>query len=279
MSSGKHVFITGGARGIGRAIALGLARDSWKVTVTARTQSDLDETATELKKITKDFLCLKADISNRAELSAAIEKSFAAFGAMDGLICAAAIHGVLGSFAEIPFEEWQKTIEVNLTGTARTIHMCLPKFNPKDSRVVLFSGGGQGPMPNFSGYVSSKGGIWRMTETLAVELKDRNIFINSIAPGAVNTKLLDNVLAAGPEKVGKEAYEKSLQQKESGGQSSEKAVALCKYLLSEKSKGLYGKTLSAIWDPYEKFENLEALSKSDIFTYRRVVDKNGNTRG
>jgi NAD(P)-dependent dehydrogenase (short-subunit alcohol dehydrogenase family) len=128
-------------------------------------------------------------------------------------------------------------------------------------------------MANFSSYVTSKGGIWRLTETLGHELAPENIFINALAPGAVNTKLLDELLAAGPEKVGKGVFEKSVQQKENGGESPEKAAKLVHYLMSEKSKGLYGKILSAVWDDFENFTDLEKLSKSDIYCVRRVVEK------
>ena len=106
-----------------------------------------------------------------------------------------------------------------------------------------------------------------------ISISSENIFLNALAPGAVNTKLLDELLAAGPDKVGKAFFEKSVQQKENGGESPEKAAKLVMYLMSERSRGLYGKTLSAIWDDFENFENLEALSKSDIYCVRRVVEQ------
>ena len=113
---------------------------------------------------------------------------------------------------------------------------------------------------------------------MGAELATKKIFVNAIAPGAVNTKLLDDLLTAGPEKVGKEFFEKSLAQKEQGGTSPEKAAELALYLLSEKSKGLYGKTLSAVWDPYQDFKDLEKMSTTDIYQVRRVVEADGSTR-
>lgn len=195
------------------------------------------------------------------------------------MICAAGVYGHIGSFLDSDFKEWEKALDINLKGTALSIHAAAPYFDTKNSaRVILFSGGGQGPLPNFSAYAISKGGVWRMTETLGAELAKRNIFLNSIAPGAVNTKLLDELLEAGPERVGKEFYEKSLAQREQGGTSPLKSAELALYLLSEKSTGLYGKTLSAVWDPYKDFKNLEKMSQSDIYQVRRVVDDQGNTR-
>ena len=133
-------------------------------------------------------------------------------------------------------------------------------------------------MPSFSDYVTSKGGIWRLTETLAAELAPKGIFVNAMAPGAVNTKLLDDLLTAGPDRVGQETYQRSLKQREDGGQSPEKACDLALYLLSKESKDLYGKTLSAVWDSFRDLGDPKSLSKSDVYCYRRVVDGKGNTR-
>lgn len=203
-------------------------------------------------------------------------KKASEFGSIYGLVCAAAIYGTIGKFKDVSFEEWEKALTINTNGTARSIHAALP-YMKKDSRIILFSGGGQGSISNFSAYTTSKGAIWRLTETLGEELAKDGIYLNAIAPGLVNTQFLEDLLAAGPEKVGKELYEKSLSQKKNGGQGPEKAASLTLYLLSEKSRGLAGKTISAIWDPISEFST-EDLMKDEIYTFRRIVDHSGNTR-
>jgi NAD(P)-dependent dehydrogenase (short-subunit alcohol dehydrogenase family) len=275
---GKSIVITGGGRGIGRAIAVSCKKAGAFVTVVARSQHDLDETSAQLNAIGEaPHLALAGDVTKTQDLVRIYKTSHEKFGPLHGLICAAGVYGAIGPFADTPFDEWAAAIDINLTGTARSIHTALPHMT-RGSRIVLFSGGGQAAMPNFSCYVTSKGGIWRMTETLGAELATKEIYLNAIAPGAVNTKLLDDLLKAGPEKVGQDFYNKSMKQKEAGGQGSEKAADLVKYLLSEKSKGLYGKTLSAIWDQYQDFKDLEKMSHSEIYTAKRVVDLDGNTR-
>ncbi len=275
---GRSIVITGGGRGIGRAIAVTCKKAGAFVTVIARSQHDLAETSAQLNAINETpYLSIVGDVTKTLDLTRIYKVSHEKFGPQHGLICAAGVYGAIGPFAEAPFDEWAAAIDINLTGTARSIHTALPHMT-RGSRVILFSGGGQAAMPNFSCYVTSKGGIWRLTETLGAELASREIYLNAIAPGAVNTKLLDDLLQAGPEKVGQDFYQKSIKQKEAGGQGSEKAADLVLYLLSEKSKGLYGKTLSAIWDPYQDFKDLEKMSQSDIFTAKRVVDFDGNTR-
>lgn len=278
--AGKLVVVTGGGRGIGQAIALGCAREGARIIITARSSAELKETAEHIREHTgTTCIPVTCDVSNPKDTQLLQDAIRSAGGELYGLICAAGVYGSIGSFAETPFEEWTKAIEVNLIGTARTIHGCLPYLRKSThGRVVLFSGGGQAAMPHFSAYTTSKGGIWRLTETLGAELAEQGIFLNSIAPGAINTRLLDDLLEAGPEKTGAVFYQKSLEQKKKGGESPEKAVNLCLYLLSEKSKGLYGKTISAVWDDYQNIQDPEALSHTDIYCMRRVVDARGGTR-
>lgn len=266
----KVIVITGGARGIGRSIAQACQKQGAKVIVAARSKADLEETQ-------KLFPCtaIRCDVSDGKEIKN-LMKIANEQGPIFGLICAAGIYGTMGSFKDVDIEEWTKAIDINLTGTARSVHAALPYMKP-NSRIILFSGGGQGGMSNFSAYTTSKGGIWRLTETLGAELAKDHIYLNAMAPGAVNTKLLDELLAAGPDKVGPEMYKKSLEQKKNGGQSADNAAKLTLYFLSEKSKGLYGKTISAVWDPFESFQP-DDLMKDEIFTFRRVVDHQGGTR-
>jgi NAD(P)-dependent dehydrogenase (short-subunit alcohol dehydrogenase family) len=111
-------------------------------------------------------------------------------------------------------------------------------------------------------------------ETLAEEVKTLGIDVNSIAPGALNTRLLDEVLEAGPEKVSKSFYERALKQKTEGGSPLERGAELALFLASAKSDGITGKLISAIWDPWDRFpEHLDDLQKTDIYTLRRIIPK------
>lgn len=277
---GKVIAITGGGRGIGRSTAEYLKSRGALVAVCARSTSDLKELAIALEKINDlPFITQTCDVTNRKQTHEFFRSIGSKWKKIDGLICAAGVYGAIGSFVKTPFEEWEKAININLKGTALTVHEAYSFFDKaKGGKIILYSGGGQGPLPNFSAYAASKGAISRLTETLGAELADERIYLNAIAPGAVNTQLLDELLKAGPETVGKAFYEKSIAQKEQGGTSPLRAAELTAWLLSEKSDGLYGKTLSAVWDPYQEFTRLADLSKSDIYQVRRVVDNFGNTR-
>jgi 3-oxoacyl-[acyl-carrier protein] reductase len=111
-----------------------------------------------------------------------------------------------------------------------------------------------------------------MTDTLAEELKDANVDVNAIAPGALNTRLLDEVIEAGPDKVGKAFYERSLKQQKEGGAPLEKGAKLAVFLASKQSDGITGRLISALWDDWSNLPSKrEQLAKSDIYTLRRIV--------
>ena len=132
-------------------------------------------------------------------------------------------------------------------------------------------------MPNFSSYSVSKAGIVRMVETISRELIPHNIDVNAVAPGPVNTNMLDQVLNSNPETVGTEFYNKSQEQKNQGGAGFDKAIELINYLSSSKSDGLTGKIISALWDNYKDWnKNLNQIVESDVYTLRRITGRDRN---
>ncbi len=276
----KVIAITGGGRGIGLAIAEHLSKMGARVAIGARTISDLDRALASINaQGNGPHLALTCDVRSLESVKNFADSVESELGAIHGLVAAAGVYGEIGPFLESDIEKWMDALDINLTGVVRTVHVFARKMaQAGGGRIVLFSGGGQATMPNFAPYVTAKGGIWRFTETVAAELSEHGIFMNSIAPGAVNTKFLDDLLTAGPEKVGRAFYEKSLKQREQGGESPEKAAKLVEYLMSSRSEGLFGRCLSAVWDDYENLTGLPEISRSDLFAYRRVVRKDGGTR-
>ena len=274
------VVVTGGGRGIGKAIVRACAMEGAKVAIAARSQKEVENTAAEIRAELKvEVIGVACDVASMDQVVNLMETARAKLGPIDGVVAAAGIYGAIGPFDQIPFDEWSKAIDVNLLGTARTIHAVVPEMKKrKRGKIVLFSGGGQNGIANFSAYTTGKGGIWRLTETLGEELAPFGIFLNALAPGNVNTQFLDDLLAAGPEKVGKDLYERSLKQKQQGAYPPEKAAKLAVHLLSDLAEGLYGRTLSAIWDDYENIRDNRAVSRSDLYTMRRVVTEDGGTR-
>jgi NAD(P)-dependent dehydrogenase (short-subunit alcohol dehydrogenase family) len=132
-------------------------------------------------------------------------------------------------------------------------------------------------MPRLSAYAVTKAAIVRYAETLAEEVRGTGIDVNAIAPGALNTRMLDEILEAGPDKVGMAFYQRALQQKESGGAGLSRGAELALFLASPASDGITAKLISAVWDNWEQWPaHLQELSGSDAYTLRRI---GGRDRG
>ncbi|HMC78465.1 MAG TPA: SDR family oxidoreductase, partial [Vicinamibacterales bacterium] len=128
------------------------------------------------------------------------------------------------------------------------------------------------PLPRVSAYAASKAAIVRFAESLALEVKDDRIDVNSIAPGALNTRMMEELLAAGPETVGAGFFERMKRIADEGGTPLDKGAALTVFLASAASDGITGKLLSAVWDPWATLPaRLADLDRTDVYTLRRIV--------
>jgi 3-oxoacyl-[acyl-carrier protein] reductase len=217
-------------------------------------------------------IALAGDVSNRPDLQGMVAATLERFGRIDVLINAAGVYGPIGPFARVNLDQWTAAIEINLMGTVFAIHAVLPYMLVQRKGVILnFSGGGAvQPLPRFSAYGTSKAAVVRLTETLAEEVKESGVRINAIAPGAVDTRLLDQVLVAG-ESAGATFYAKALEQKENGGTPPERAAELAVFLASPLGQGVTGRLISAVWDDWKSLPaRAGELGRSALFTLRRI---------
>jgi 3-oxoacyl-[acyl-carrier protein] reductase len=270
---GKIAIITGGSRGIGKAVAKAFLANGASVMISARSKDELAQAKAELAKIGGGVEYFAADVSKKADVKALFKKTVEIFGAVNVVVNAAGVYGAIGAADVVDFEKWKATFDINLFGTFNMIQEAIPELaKGGKGKIINFSGGGDGPLPYFSAYSASKVAIVRLTETLAEELKERKIDINAVAPGPVNTKILEDGLAAGEKLIGKEAYAKLLKQKGEGGVPPEKAAALCVFLASGDSDGLSGKLLSAVWDKWETWgkDDIAKFMKEKTLALRRV---------
>jgi NAD(P)-dependent dehydrogenase (short-subunit alcohol dehydrogenase family) len=278
----RTALVTGANQGLGKAIAHAFVMAGANVFLCARDDAKLAEVQTELQGFCKTgqrVESMRADVSKRDEVDRLIAAALAVFPQIQILVNNAGVYGPKGAIDDVDWEEWVEAIEINLIGSILVARALLPHFRSQHyGKIIQLSGGGAtSPLPFISAYAASKAGIVRFMETLAEEVKADGIDINSIAPGALNTRLLDEVLAAGPDKVGKSFYERSLKQKSEGGAPLERGSDLSVFLASAQSDGMTGKLISAVWDPWEQFpEHLDDLQKTDIYTLRRIVPKDRN---
>ncbi len=272
--AGKAAIITGAGRGIGKAVALAFAQEGADVLVASRTLSEVAETAEEARALGRHALALKVDVSNRDEVERMVAQALEEFGKLDILVNSAGIYGAIGPLVDNDPEKWVQTVRINLFGSFFCARAVLPvMIRQRRGKIINLSGGGAtSPLPNFSAYASSKAAIVRLTETLAEEIKGFNIQVNAIAPGGVNTRLTDEILAAGAA-AGEEMLARTHQQKETGGVPPERAAALAVFLASEDSDGLSGRLISAVWDDWESMNGrIDQIMASDLYTLRRVVE-------
>lgn len=287
----KIAIVTGANQGLGFEIARKYLEAGASLAICARDEKLLRQAERELKSLLRPgqkILALPADVSSEADVDALVRAARESFGGIDILVNNAGVYGPKGAIEEVDWREWVRAIEINLYGSILMCRAVLPHLKARDfktrghGKIVQLSGGGAtNPLPRISAYAVSKAAIVRFIETLAEEVREHGIDVNAVAPGALNTRMLDEVLQAGPDKVGRVFYERSLKQKESGGAGLEKGAELSVFLGSPESDGITGKLISAVWDPWASLpERLDELGASDIYTLRRIVPKDrGKTWG
>ena len=268
-------MITGASRGLGREIARAFLREGARVLLCARNPIELEETRKALDEMAKGRVhSAVTDVTSEAALDALAAEAKSRLGGVDILVANAGIQGPKGPFEENDWAKWMETIRINLLGTVYCCRALLPMLkSAQRGKILILSGGGATkPMPFFSAYAASKAGVVRFGETLAEELKPQGIDVNMIAPGALNTKMLDEVLEAGPKGVGEAYYRAALKQRDTGGASMDRAASLCVHLASHECDGITGRLISAPWDNWEQLEaHRDELAASDIYTLRRIV--------
>jgi NAD(P)-dependent dehydrogenase (short-subunit alcohol dehydrogenase family) len=274
--TGRNAIITGASQGLGKAIAEHFIRAGANVLLCARSQSELSRTQTELGALAPEqkILARVCDVSDESQVNATVDYALREFGSVDVLVANAGIYGPMGPTETVDLQEWRRALDINLFGVLLPARALIPHFKAKKSgKIVVISGGGAtNPLPNISAYAASKAAVVRLMETLAEELKPFHIDVNAIAPGALATRLVDEVIAAGPEKVGAAFYEKNSQWKEKGATPLDLGASLAVQLASAASDGITGKLISAQWDPWRDLQKYrDDLAKSDIYCLRRIV--------
>jgi len=264
------ILLTGSSTGIGRALAERLLSKGHEVWGLARSAQD-DFAASHAGR----FQASRCDVSQWDQVESVAREIGARWGVLDALICCAGIQGEIHRALEADPQRWSSTVRINLDGTffpIRALHPLLAKTAGR-AKIVCFSGGGSTKArANFSAYGAAKTAIVRLVENIAEEEKASRLDINAIAPGAINTRLTEEVLALGPAVAGEAEFKAALKQKAGGGNSLDRALDCLEWLVSPASDGVTGRLISAPWDPWSSLgSRTSELAASDIFTLRRIV--------
>ena len=267
---GRVALVTGGGRGIGRQIALAYAAEGARLALSARTASELEETAQLVsQQYGSEVIALIADVSIREQLDSAVAQTLQRYGQIDVLVNNAGNIGPVGRVWDNDPEDWARTVTVHLMGVFYGCRAVIPSMlDHGQGRIVNMSGVGG---PNMTAYDAAKTGIVNLTENLALELADTPITVNAISPGSIHTRMWeetrDLALAIGDMAT----YERGLQVTSGQGASIERAAELAVFLGSDDCGSMSGRLIRAFTDRFEDFpSHTGEIMKSEAYLLRRV---------
>ncbi|KAF2342333.1 3-ketoacyl-ACP reductase [Flavobacterium tistrianum] len=200
----KNAFITGAGKGIGKAVAIALAKEGVNLILVSRTKSDIDQLAEETSKLGVKTLALSADVSDINSINSAVEKAIAEFKHIDILINSAGIAS-FGKFLELEPEAWERIIQVNLMGTYYTTRAIIPNMIERQTGDIINISSTAGLNGNAltSAYSASKFAVLGLTDSLMQEMRKHNIRVTALTPSTVATDMAKdlNLTDGNPEKV------------------------------------------------------------------------------
>ena len=274
---GRAVMIAGASQGLGLVIARACVEAGANVLMCARDRALLETARRDVATRAGAEQVVEvepADVSNAADVARIAARAFALFPQLHVLVNNAGVYGPMGLIEDVDWDAWVRAIEINLYGSILMCRALLPHFKAhRYGKIIQLSGGGAtNPLPRVSAYAASKAAVVRFAESLALEVKDDGIDVNSIAPGALNTRMMDELIAAGPAAVGTAFFQRMKRIADEGGTPLETGAALTVFLASAASDGITGKLLSAVWDPWADLPAHRAdLDKTDVYTLRRIT--------
>jgi 3-hydroxybutyrate dehydrogenase len=245
----RRALVTGGGRGIGRAVALDLGRAGAAVAVAARTRAEVDAVAAELRQGGGTAVALTMDVTDPGSVAAAFAGAREALGGIDILVSGAGV----APTAPLPRTTdamWRQVLETNLSGTFYCLREALPEMTARGwGRVVnVASIAGKTGYPYIAAYAASKHGVLGLTKCAALEVATSGVTVNAVCPGYVDTPMLDAGVARIVEKTGLTAEEARRRLADMSPQKRlytvDEVSALVLFLCTEAAAGINGQALN-----------------------------------
>ena len=268
---GKTALITGAGRGIGQAIALAYAREGARLSLGARSVSELEETADECRKLDAEVLITPTDVTEVSQVEGLIAATVERYSTIDILVNNAGIGGPVGVLQDNDLDAWINTVQINLIGVYLCCRAIVPVMRRQGAgRIVNLSGAGAAnAWANMSAYCSSKAAVVRLTEVLALELADTKITVNALGPGSVHTRMWDEMTEDAAKAGADLIHEVGLRVTSGGGASIARCADHAVWLAGSGADGLSGRIISAFNDDFESLTpRIPEIMASDLYTMR-----------
>lgn len=260
---GKNAIVTGGSRGLGRAIAAALWREGASLLLVSRTRTPW----TEARDGSQSVLMMTADLVDPDAPRRVFNEAQRRWRKLDVLVNAAGVLGPVGPFLAADGEEWTKSFQVNF-------HAPLD-FCRRAASWMQETGGGSiinvadlavcRARPRFTAYASAKAALMRFSDSLAGEVAGAGIRVNCVAPGDLSTAMTRDIIEAGAELAGDPEYRRALALLETGGAPLDKSAELCVFLAGREGARWNGRLLCP-GDPWQ-----DAPARDDVFTLGRIT--------
>jgi NAD(P)-dependent dehydrogenase (short-subunit alcohol dehydrogenase family) len=280
MTTSKYAVITGASRGLGRHLAHRYWEAGFSLGLVGRNRDAIRQAVSDFAPAASRVCdVFDADMGDQDSMRSLIADISTRRPQINVVVNNAAIQGPIGPLEQNDPQEWERAVRVNLLGPVAICRGLIPRLvSAPDASIINLSGGGAtGPRGNFSAYASTKAALVRFSETLAEEVKGQGITVNCIAPGAMKTAMLGEVLEIGAGRAGEREFANAAKVFEDGGASVDRVADLALFLSSAAARGITGKLISAVWDRWEAWPaHLAELAGSDIYTLRRIA---GRDRG
>ncbi len=274
MQLNNRICLVAGASGaIGRAVAESLHAAGARLALTYHSRKPQSEEFPHSGN-GQSVLQIPLEIRSRENTEAAVRQVVTHFGGIDVLVNCTGILGPIGPTAQVSIEDWVQAIETNLVGSFYLTRAVLPTMLAQGrGKIIHFSGGGAAyARPFFTAYSASKAALVRFTESLAEELRESGIDVNTIAPGPVSSRMWQQMRSSA-EAAGPQTIADLKKMEESGGVSPQLAATLALFLISDRANGLSGRLISAVHDDWSGLDDkrIAEIMHGEAGTLRRIA--------